>query len=666
MKKFGISVLLTAALFGFGLNSCDKDSFSEEDAMNLQAKLDKQKAHEQDSIKLRNQKVSYTVNVVDASTSTLKSGSMVSAVTGAVVKLVQDTLILTRTVDASGIVTFSNLKPGKANVNISLPNYSEVNYTVNLGSWDPNGGAQVSNIIPMIPLSGTSTATISGKVIFESDLTNKTPEPAANVKVLALIDASSSALVQPAEVTGIVSISYDKLELSITTNEHGVYSLTVPATLNGLKYNIVVPDFTVDQKLLMPTFNLEPASGVITVATSFGKSFVGNANASDVEVGNPVIVTIEAPTYTSTTATATAVIDNSSSIDYVHNVNVGSYYKPNSTFYYDIVNTNPEGSDASLKIVVDANGHINGSIVSPSGSKFNDTYNASTVEVPYILTQARAKVTNVVGGKISEYEISANHRGAFYSESNLQFVRHSGSGIGSVTKLPATNVFSSKLRFDVSTVTLASPVGSGFAVGDSLILEVIPDKNNTYKGKIYLTGGTVSAINITDQGSGYISGKVDVLVDSPENGTTATATATVKDGKISAISLTDAGSGYKTAPKVTINNKAQAIQAKYNCTLTDGQVTGFTSVNKGNGYLTVPKVTLESAIPGAGTGAKAHAVVSDGEVTDIVVENPGNGYRGNTPGAKKQFAGTPTLEIKGNSSTVVNIDLGTGKRSVEK
>lgn len=663
MKKFGISVLLTAALFGFGLNSCDKDEFSEEDAMNLQAQLDKQKAHEQDSIKLRNQKVSYTVNVVDASTSTLKSGSMVSAVTGAVVKLVQDTLILTKTVDASGIVTFSNLKPGNANVNISLPSYSEVNYTVNLGSWDPNGGAQVSNIIPMIPVSGTSTATISGKVIFESDLTNKTPESAANVKVLALIDASSSALAQPAEVTGMVSISYDKLELSATTNENGIYSLTVPATLNGLKYNIVVPDFTVDQKLLMPTFNLEPASGVITVPASFGKSFV-NA-ASDVVVGNPVIVTIEAPTYTSTTATATTVIDNSYSLDYVHNVNVGSYYKPNSTLYYTIKNTNPEGSDGSLQLNIDGNGHINADIWS-SGSKFNDTYNASTVEVPYILTQARAKVTNVVGGKISEYEISANHRGAFYSESNLQFVRHTGAGIGSVTKLPGTSISSNKLRFDVSVVTLASPVGSGFAVGDSLILEVIPDKNNTYKGKIYLTGGTVSAINITDQGSGYISGKVDILLSSPENGTTATATATVKDGKISAISLTDAGSGYKTAPTVTINNMAQAIQAKYTCTLTDGQVTGFTSVNKGNGYLTVPKVTLESAIPGAGTGAKAHAVVTDGEVTSIVVENPGNGYRGNTPGAKKQFAGTPALEIKGNSSTVVNIDLGTGKRSVEE
>jgi hypothetical protein len=661
MKKFGISVLLSAAILGFGLNSCDKDEFSEEDAMNLQSQLDKQRAHEQDSIRIRNQRVSYTVNVVDASTSTLKSGSMVSAVTGAVVKLVQDTMVLTKTVDASGIVTFNNLKPGDANVNITLADYSEVNYTVNLGSWDPNGGSQSSNIIPMVPVSGTSTATISGKVVFESDLTNKTPEAAANIKVLALIDAGSSALAQPGG--SIVKISYDKLALNATTDANGNYSLTVPATLNGLKYEIVVPDFTVDQKLLMPTFNLEPASGVITVATSFGKSFV-NA-ASDVEVGNPVIVTIDAPTYAPANATATAVIDNSSSIDYVHNLNVGSYYKQ-GTFTHEIVNSNPEGSNATLQIVVSANGHANGTITS-GGSKFNTTFDASTVEVPYIKTPARAKVTAVVGGKISEYEISANHRGAFYSESNLQLVKHTGVGVGSVTNLPASSTSSGKLRFDLGTVVLANPVGSGYAVGDSLILDVIADKSNTYKGKIYLTGGSVTAINITDQGSGLISGKVDVLISSPENGTTALASATVKDGKISVITIDDAGNGYKTAPTVTINNKAQAIQAKYKCTVTNGQVTGFTSINNGNGYLTVPNVTLESAIPGAGAGAKAHAIIAGGEVTSIVIVNPGNGYRGNTPGTEKQFTGTPTnLQIKGSSSTIVNIDLGTGSRSVEQ
>lgn len=663
MKKFGISILFTAALISFGLTSCDKDKFSEEDAMNLQAKLDNQKTHDLDSIEIRNQRVSYTVNVVDASTSTLKSGSLVSAVTGAVVKLVQDTTVLTKTVDASGIVSFSNLKPGNANINIKLPEYSEVNYTVNLSSSDPNGGAQASNIIPMVPVSGTSTATISGKIIFESDLTNKTPEAAANVKVLALIDANSSALAQPGGGTNIVKISYDKLALSATTDVNGNYSLTVPATLNGLNYSIVVPDFTIDQKLLMPTFNLEPAPGVTTVATSFGKSFVNVA--SDVVVGNPVIVTIDAPTYNSTEAKATSVIDNSSSIDYVHNVNVGSYYKQ-GTYTYDIVNTNPDGSNATLQLTVDANGHASGSITS-GGSKFNSTYNESSVDVPFIKTQARAKVTAVIGGKISEYEISANHLGAFYSVSNLQFVKLTGSGVGAVTKFPNTTLSSGKLQFNQTTVTLASPVGSNFAVGDSLILDVIPDLGSTYKGKIYLTGGSVTAINITDQGSGFISGKVDVLISSPENGTTATATATVKDGKISAISITSQGSGYKTAPTVTINNKAQAVQAVYNATVTDGMISGFTFVNKGGGYLTVPKVTLASAIPGAGTGAKAHAVVSGGEVTSIVLENPGNGFRGNTPGAEKEFTGTPSdLEIKGSSSTVVNIDLGTGKRSVEE
>ena len=109
MKKFRIAILLIVAIIGVVLYSCNKDSFSESDAMKLQAQLDKQRALDKDSIAAKGFRVSYTVNLVDASTSALKSASLVSSITGATVKFVQGDTVIVKTADASGIVAIGNL-----------------------------------------------------------------------------------------------------------------------------------------------------------------------------------------------------------------------------------------------------------------------------------------------------------------------------------------------------------------------------------------------------------------------------------------------------------------------------------------------------------------------------------------------------------------------------
>lgn len=665
MKKFGISVLLTAALFGFGLNSCDKDEFTEEDAMNLQAKLDKQQTHEQDSLQLRNQRVTYTVNVVDASTSTLKSGSMVSAITGAVVKVVQDTMIITKTVDASGVASFANLRPGQANVNITLTGYSEVNYTVNISTSSYTGSRMASNIIPLIPVTGTSSGTIKGKVVYESDLTNLTPEIApVGTKILAMVRPSSSALPSVGN-NGIVAISYDKLSLSATTDANGEFTMTVPATVNGLDYDIIIADFTVGQKLLQPTYNNRDTFGVLTIPTSFGTSF---QSASNVVEGAPVIVTIGAPDYSNTPAVATAVIDNPNGISHINITNNGGLYAPNANYTIALDNGTIRNSSTittSANFSVNSYGRLTSISVPASGANYLAAAENYELTIPYVHTEAVVTVNTVNGsGAITSFTITNGGRYYVNKSEDVLFGYNTTGGTGA--QLSATFGFSGG-AYVVNGVNIVNG-GSGYTVGQTFNVKSNISAPQFATGRLNMTTGSLSAINVTNQGANYISGQVSVVIGSPNipGGTQATATANITAGKISSITINTPGSGYTSVPAVTIVNKAEKIQAIYYAEVSDGKITGFDDSEQGNGYLSVPSVTITSAIPNAGNGGKANANVSGGKVTSLSLVNSGNGYRGNIPSSEKDFSGSTFVNVKGSSTSILNFNLGTGKRSVEE
>jgi hypothetical protein len=667
MKKFGISALLFSSLFvGLSLNSC-KDEFSEEDALNLQNKLNKENGLFNDSLNTVNYRVSYTVTVVDASTSTLKSASAASAISTAVVKLIQDTTIITRTVDAAGLATFTNLKPGRANVNITLKDYSEVNYAVNLNDNSTEGGRQFSNIIPLIPVAGTGTGVIKGRVTYESDLTNATSEAVpAGTKVLAMLNTNMANIVGSGNGS-IESLSYNNLSLSAVTGENGNFSMEVPATIKGLEYNIIVPDFTADQKILMDSYLKKDTFGLFTIPTNFGNSFTA---PSTVKANKYAVVKIGEPDYKFTEAKATAVIDGYNGLDYIIDANVGSKYEY-GTYYFPI--QNPEKTaTATIELSVDGNGHAKGSVYN-RGSNFANSLDGTVIEVPYIEEHAKAIVTSVsVTGGITGYKIDANTRGIFYITKNLRFVKYySEKGTGEITgnNLPTiedASVWNEEKRFSNGNYAIATPIGSGYANNDTLILDVTAGMTDTYKGKVFLTSGEVTAISITNEGENYITGKVEVTLSSPANGRTATAEATVTNGKIAAIKINDGGSGYKSAPIVTIRNNAEKVQAVYKVEIdANGQLKDPVFVNKGMGYLTEPTVSIISPVTGTSLGASAYTVVSNGEVSAIKLVNKGTGFRGNTPASAKTYTIPAAVTITGNGATVLNIDLGTGKRTIE-
>lgn len=667
MKKFRVySILVAIAILGVVLYSCNKDNFSEEDAMNLQAKINKDVRHENDSISVRNNRVSYTINLVDASTSALKSASQSSAIAGAVVKFVQDTMVVVKTADASGIVSISNAKPGNANVNITLANYSEVNYTVNIGGGTPSGGQQFSNIIPLIPIAGTSLGTLTGKVTYESDLTNLAPEIVPEgTRVIAMIDVNSDAL--PNTNNGIVSISYDKLSLSATTNASGNFSMTVPATIRGLDYSIIVPDFTVNQRLLQNKYNSRDTFGVVTIPAQFGNSFT---SASTVDNVSPVVVKIDAPNYTVTPAAATAVIDNSNGIDHINITSNGGMYDEHSGYTLLLDNAsivNASTSNATATFDVNAYGRVTKITISGVGANYLAAAENYALTIPYCKTEAVVTFNTDASGVITSLN-SITTQGKFYVKdpADVTFAYNGTNGSGAVF----TPIFSyGGGGYYISGVTVTNG-GTGYpasATNVSFNIKASGSLNQAATGTVHMTSSSLSAISVTNEGANYI-GSVDVVIGAPNipGGTQATATAVISNGKISAINLTNVGYGYTSVPTVTIKNKAEAIQAKYTGTATNGNVSStFTKINEGNGYLTVPAVTIESAIPGVGTGASAYATLSGGKITGLTLVNAGNSYRGNTPSSAKNYS-IPSVNVKGNGATIVNIDLGTGKRTIEQ
>lgn len=135
-----------------------------------------------------------------------------------------------------------------------------------------------------------------------------------------------------------------------------------------------------------------------------------------------------------------------------------------------------------------------------------------------------------------------------------------------------------------------------------------------------VSGGGVSAVNITAGGSGYTTASVAF---SGGGGTGAAATATITGGVITAITVTSTGSGYTSAPSVSITG--DGTNATATATVTP-QVTGVTSITvgtQGSGYATAPVVTITG---GGGTGATATATVANGAVTGITVTAAGSGY----------------------------------------
>lgn len=665
-------VMLISIFIGICFFSCKPDVFTEEEAILLQNKLEKETLLLKDSLNSNLESVTYTISLVDASTATLSKGESESkSISGAIVSLTQKGITVSKTTTETGLLTFSKLQKGLAALSITMTGYSDVKAVIDLSNFGIDisvpGGIQYGNIIPMIPITGTTTGTIKGTVYCETDLTNLTPEPVpAGTKVIATVDPHSPALASISSAT-IQSISYDKLSLIASTDASGSFTMTVPGTSMGLDYELKVSDFQANQSLLMETKNGLPVTGVQSIATSFGSSF--SSGSSQIPDVSPVIISIGAPDYTFTAATATAVVSNLNGLDYILKTSSGDYYVPNTTFTNIIVdNPTPgvNGSNAYFDFTTNSYGQVTSTTIYTKGSGYPTSAENSTFSLPYIKTPAKAVVLTVNGtGGITSWKVLTS--GQFFSMSNIEFVRSSGSGIGAILPLPSIYNSGSSLYFTTSAQYPPSPLGSGYAVNDEFTLAVKNGLSNPMVGKIHMTTGTVSSINVVNEGSNYISGRVDVTIASPgSTGTTALASATVSNGKIASINVSNGGSNYVTAPTVTISNKVTKIQAKASATVNSTGTITSCQVTGGDGYISVPAVTVTPSLSGIGSGASLLAVVSSARVSSLNIINGGIDYTAyNRPDVSQNAPTSINAKVMGSGTTIITINLGTGKRSIE-
>lgn len=446
--------LIISIVVGVNCTSCKPDSFTEKDAMLLQSQLDKEKVLLADSLSKENVRVTYILSLVDAyKTTLLKSAKSETGITGASVTMGQEGKLSTKTTDASGLVVFDNMQPGLATLHITLTGYSEVNAVIDFSKAGvgivANGGIQVGNVIPMITISGASVGSIKGKITFESDLTNKTPEAVpTGIKVIATVDPSSPAL---ASIAGdiIKKISYDNLSLEGTTDANGDFTLAVPPTSQGLNYSLSVSDFTANQNLLMTTKNGVPVSGVQTVLTQFGSNFSSGSSTIPGTTLSPTI-TIGLPDYVYTQASATAVV-TAGRVTSINIVSGGSNY---ITEKVDVTIGNPASGTTATAFAVVTNGIITAVNIISQGSNYT--------------TVPTVTISSNVG------KIQARAVPGMFSDGSIQSITVTSSGDGYLA---------------VPSVTINSAL-SGYGSGAYAVAVV--------------ANGLVTSINLLNGGSGYI------------------------------------------------------------------------------------------------------------------------------------------------------------------
>jgi hypothetical protein len=325
------------------------------------------------------------------------------------------------------------------------------------------------------------------------------------------------------------------------------------------------------------------------------------------------------------------------------------------TFEGDLTNKTQEPAPSGTKVIA---------TVDPGSAALNQIVTDIIVSINY--DNLSLETTTDANGNYS-FTVPGTSQGLSYAikvsdftyNQNLLMLTKNGVSVTGVQSVP-TN-FGSSFSAGSSAIPTVSPVVVTIGAPDYSFTAAVASAT--------VTAGVVTGIAVTTQGDNYINGKVLVVIPSPgvPYGTTATATATVTAGKITAITVTNGGSNYSSTPTVSIVNQVEKIQAKATATVgSDGNITNLSLVVNGNsGYVTTPSVTIAPAVSSVGSGATAVANIANGSVTSLTLLTGGSGYTGvNSPATAVNAPASSSATMKGTGTTILNIYLGTGARSI--
>jgi len=662
MRKLFIpltAVFLFTAIFIF---SCKRDQFTENDALLEQAKLDSlnkntdsiSKANEaiRDSLNHAGGVIQYSINVVDGSDAGFtKSTNGKNILDSCKVTVSQYGKVVTKVTASDGIAVFSDLRIGAIAVNIQKTGYTSVDFVAELEPikdtivMDTSCDCKVdyynifryaSTMLPIFTVEQPSASTVMGRLTYESDMTNSTPEQVIGAEVIATIDVDDPVFIfnfldkiNNATYTGkIVEIAYGSAVMRTTSDLNGDFKVDVPSTADGLPIRIDVSEFAEDQTLLMNTLYGIPTWGKQQVRAIFSST----TSPSVVPVVPGAYVTFSAPTGTpaeepDVAATATAVLTNSG-IESVNITDAGNFYTQTPILKVSAPSAT-EGNMAKVHAVL-TNGKVTDVVIDDPGSGYTPSQNVTVSEDGNYSPQGAYGALTAEGKPKITYSIVqlkvTNATTNIYNAStppNIIITSAAGSG--------ATGQAVMSGYADDITLTNG---GSGYVCTPDIVVESSPTGNPT--------DDATASVDMTDYNPLF---RIDYIATTPAkyettppvevrttgaiNGGGATAVAILKTlGNVKQINLVNPGSGYdqNVPPAVYISGGDGTGASAYATVANDGTISAITIGDIGFGYTSANPPTVTIAAPPSGGTTATASVVLEFELDRIDLTNPGAGY----------------------------------------
>lgn len=700
-KSFLVLVVFVLSVLLIPFTSC-KDEFTDKDALMLEHELADSLIRLQDALQRQRDSllriggiIHYSITVVPVGGSAFpkSSGPQKASPLGAVVTVAQNGYVVSDTVGASGIAVFDDMRIGNVSVTVNLPGHTSIMYIADLtpaGGYTETGGVSgdaegatgidLSHIVryaatmaPMFPISGNDMATIEGRATIQTNLTNKVTEIPAGARVTALLDVTNPSFASFWESLGysynidgagkIVKLVFTDAVYSTTVAGDGTYTLQVPGSGQpGVPIKLEISDYQADQTLLMNTLNGEQVFGLQTVPTLWGELVAPSAVPSVPAAYTLVADPVGAVAMVSTTAVAVAHIDITNAI--ISSVNITNpgtgYYLPGTGYYTAAFTQDGSDNGGSARFYIEAGtGRVTHAVVTSTGSNYTTSaqINITRVGTPFE-AQLQVTGTTITGVTISN---QGNYR---VDPTNTQ-IRISGTNVTGVYLQP--NWFWNGNGWSVSSVTILNDNAGTFTNNAPVTIAATAGTDATYN--INFRTGFLASISITNPGAGYYSTPDVIITGGGGSGARATAHVDVNTHRVDYITIDDPGSGYTTSPSIILQVRDLRTKGKINLNVnTAGVITGATIADAGQGYYNVPDITVVPSIAGMGSGAVVRALIDQnaGIISGAVVINGGTGYLGvNYPATAQAPSFPSTVNAISGKTYILNIDFGTGKRSIE-
>lgn len=199
------------------------------------------------------------------------------------------------------------------------------------------------------------------------------------------------------------------------------------------------------------------------------------------------------------------------------------------------------------------------------------------------------------------------------------------SAVASISggKIIAVTLASSGYGYTNPTITFTGGGGTGATATLNVQSTVQEDGGETPTAHAVLSGGAITALNLSSGGTGYTSApSISIVAAAGDTGTGATATTVLSGAPVLTVTLGNGGSGY-VSPQVNFTGGG-GTGATATATVSGGVITGITLTSGGTGYTSVPTISITDS---SGTGATIQgATIGTSSVASVTVTNGGQGY----------------------------------------